>query len=385
MRRSISRLVHASLAFAALGCGTASDSSSSGVETWTVSEAPALSIGADSSDNLDASFERLTGATRLADGRLIVADLGDAPLRLFAEDGRFIRRLARKGQGPGEVEYLAVLYRCGDLLFSYDIDGHRVAQWTLEGVFEREFRFQVPAGQQVPYVSACNATGRFAHLGWGDLTAPLAGYHRDTVPLWTTAAADAAPTLLDSVPASERWGRVIDGRVVGTRPLPFGKQPRIGIGADRIYVATGDADGIRVYDLSGAPLARIAVADSAPAVTPQDLRDIVEREILEDGESRRRAIEREYAEITYPTTKGNVSAMLVDAEGLLWMRPPVPASSTRVQWQVFGSDGTPRANISLPAALEVLEVGRDYVLGRMVDTAAGVPLLQLYGLAGRVP
>jgi hypothetical protein len=43
-------------------------------------------------------------------------------------------------------------------------------------------------------------------------------------------------------------------------------------------------------------------------------------------------------------------------------------------------DGQVRATISLPAALEIFEIGADYILGREVDLAAGVPLLKSYQL-----
>lgn len=366
-------------------CGGDSASTSESAAVWTVDSVPTLSIGADEGDNLEAGFERLTGATRLPDGRLLAADLGSAPLRIFAADGDFVRTVARNGKGPGEIEYLARLFRCGDAVISYDIGGRRLLRWAFDGSLMREFRFAVPEGQQVPYISACNADGRFAHVGWGARIEPKAGYHRDTVPVWRADSADAPPTVFDSVPASERWGQTYQGRIVGSRPLPFAKQPSVGISGDRIYIATGDSDGVRVYGLDGTRLPNIAASTAAPPVTPQDIRDLIEREVLNDGEASRASIEREFGEITYPETKSAVSQLIVDTEGLLWLRPSVDAAATQVEWQVMDRDGQRRATISLPAALDIFEIGTDYILGREIDLAAGVPLLKSYRLRRAEP
>lgn len=362
-----------------LACDTQETSGTGRVAEWRVDSLPAVSIGLSDSDNLDAAFERITGATLLPDGRILVADLGDAPLKLFDQDGTFLRRVTRKGQGPREITYLARLFRCGDLVYTYDIDGYRIQQWSLDGEYEREFRFVLPARQQAVYASACNAAGRFVHVGWGSrAVAPTAGYNRDTAVAWTSAAADSAPVVFDSVPSSERWGQTYEGEVVGSAPLPFGKQPFVAVGPSRIYIATGDPAGVLVYDLDGAPRPAVPLADSAPPVTPDDVRALIEREVLQDGESRRRAIEREYADITFPDTKSNVTALLVDAEERLWVRPPARANAATVLWQVFDPDGGVLATISLPSALEVFEIGADYILGRQLDETAEVPLVQLF-------
>lgn len=380
-RASHVRTLGIAITLTALGCGGERTSTREGTETWIIDSIPVLSIGRDESDNLDAAFERITGATRLDDGSILVADLGAAPLKLFSADGAFIRRIAREGKGPGEITYLARLYRCGGEVYTYDIDGFRTSAWSLGGTYLREFRFQVPALQQTPYISACNANGRFVHLGWATNLGAFAGYHRDTVPAWISESVDGAPTVIDTIAGSERWGRTIDGRVVGTRPLPYAKQPYVGIGLDRIYIATGDSDGVRVYTLDGAALPRIPFTDSAPTVTAQDIRNVVEREVLDDGEQRRGSIEREYAEVTFPQSKSPLSALVVDSDGMLWLRSAEVAGQTSARWRVYGADGRLRATIALPTALEVFEIGGDYVLGRELDPVAGVPLLKQYRLS----
>lgn len=361
-------------------CGGESAAPADAVATWTVDSLPQLTIGRDAGSDDDIVFERITGATQLPDGSLLVADLGDAPLRRFAADGRLLRVVARKGAGPGEMEYLARLFRCGDALYTYDIAGYRISEYTSDARYLRTFRFEVPALQTVPYVSACSASGRFAHLGWGARGEPKAGYHRDTVPVWITASADGPPTIVDSVPASERWGQTYQGRIVGSRPLPLGKQPSVAAGPSGFFVATGDAFGVIAYDSAGALRDTLRLADSVPAVTPADIRDLIEAQIAEAGERERASTEREYAEITFPERHGAITALLVDRDGLLWLRAFAPPSSATATWHVLDPSGREIARAALPRRLEVFEIGHDYLLGRQLDAEQGVPVLQRWRL-----
>ncbi|HRN52268.1 MAG TPA: 6-bladed beta-propeller, partial [Gemmatimonadaceae bacterium] len=285
--RRAGALALALTALTALACGDASEAARRDVATWSVDSSATLTIGRDASDDAGVTFELITGATRLPDGRLLVADLGDAPLTLFDADGRLLRVVARSGQGPGEITYLARLFRCGGRLFTYDIDGRRISEFSLEGEYVGEFRFALPDGQQAPYASACGSTGRFLHLGWGARGVPTAGYHRDTVPVWITATPSGAPMVIDSVPASERWGQTHQGRIVGSRPLPLGKQPLAAVGSESFYVATGDAFEVLVYDSSGVSRGSYRLSDSVPAITAADVKDFVEEQVAAAGERAR--------------------------------------------------------------------------------------------------
>jgi sugar lactone lactonase YvrE len=364
------------LAITIAACSPDAGGSAPVVAQWGLDSA-AITIGRD--ESVEALLEGVTGATRLPDGSILVADLGEAPLRRFNVDGSLAERVARKGAGPGEMIYLARMHRCGDAVITYDIEGYRISVVSLDGRYQREFRYAVPKGQQIPYISACNQEGRFAHLGWGSLRAQ-AGTHRDTVPVWTTTTPDGPPTIIDSVPASERWGQTYNGRVVGSMPLPFGKQPVVGIGRARIYVGSGDAFTVRVYSLDGTRVDSLYLAVAPQRVTPADIRDRIERYILERGESERASMERESAEISYPELHAAFTALVVDAADHVWVQPYVSPDSATVRWHVFDPAGRHIATVPMPRTLEVFEIGLDYVLGKFLDEVEAQPLVRLYRL-----
>lgn len=374
--RTSRRLALLPIAIALAACSPDGEAERPAVARWTIDSAT-VTIGRD--ERPEALLARITGASRLPDGSIVVADLGDAPLRRFRADGSLDARLARKGAGPGEMDYLARLFRCGNELITYDIEGRRISVFSLEGTYLREFRFAVPDGQQVPYISACNAEGRFAHLGWGAMR-PQAGTHRDTVPVWTTATPDGPAGIIDSIPSSERWGQTYNGRIVGSMPLPFGRQPVVGIGSDRIYVGSGDTFMIRTYAFDGTRIDSLHLAATLQPVTPDDIRDRIERYVAERGESERASMERESAEIIYPSTHAAYTALAVDADDHVWVRAYAPPAAPTVEWQVFNPAGQHVATVPLPRELDVFEIGRDYVLGKFIDTAEGQPLVRLYPL-----
>ena len=92
-------------------------------------------------------------------GSLFVAD-GNADLRYYDADGRYVRTIARQGQGPGEVRYVTGMDVSVDgLLAVLDFGNRRVSVFSLDGTLIREIRLSPSAGRP--------GDGRDA-IGWDD-------------------------------------------------------------------------------------------------------------------------------------------------------------------------------------------------------------------------
>jgi hypothetical protein len=349
------------------------------VQRWTVDAKPAVAIGVDDS-NPAALLQKVVAATRLPNGSILVGDLGDFALKQFSATGQYQRSFGRKGGGPGEITYLARMFRCGDSLFTYDIDGYRTSVFTLDGRYVRFFRFAVPSGQQTPYSSACNAAGDFVHYGWGERTDIRPGIHRSNAPVWLGRGGILPGPVFDSIAGSERWGIFADGKPRGSGPLPLGKQPVIAIGRSRIYAGDANRFEIRVYDLTGRRVGALQRSEPPLPVTRDDIREETERAVAEAGERRRAEVERWYSSITFPTTLPAYSQLVVDADDNVWVRAFPQRAATVARWSVFSPAGALVAEVDLPRHFEAYEIGRDYVLGRYLDPAEAVPLVHLYRL-----
>ncbi|MEW5917410.1 MAG: hypothetical protein AB1762_13450, partial [Gemmatimonadota bacterium] len=355
--------------------------------TWSLSARPAVSIGNRPDDT--TSFELVVGATRLPDGRGRVGDLGAYALRLFSPEGKAIGSFARKGSGPGEITYLRFLLRCGDSLFTMDVqNGHRVDVRSLAGSRARTFRFGSPQGGNVPYESACNNNRIFAHYGWERMKTPLAGVYRPQVPFWLSGPDSAIGKLFGDLDGSERFGRVGKDPETGrpwasAGPLPFGKQPAIAIGRDRVYIGSANRYEVLVFDLEGKRLTSITKPNDGVATTRADIETAIDKAAAGRPDSVRARIAQSYATMPLPKTLPPYARFVVDADDLLWVQDFPRAQLRTVRWSVFDRTARAIAELALPTHLEVYEIGRDYVLGRYVDPEEAVPEVRLYRLSRR--
>ena len=87
---------------------------------WKVEEAPAVTIG-----ELEGAEEYLlnqvTGGLRMPDGRIVILNSASAEVRVYDRDGRFLKRVGRRGWGPGEFQRPEHVVRlAGDTIAVWD-------------------------------------------------------------------------------------------------------------------------------------------------------------------------------------------------------------------------------------------------------------------------
>jgi len=85
------------------------------------------------------------GDVRAEHGRVYIQDKRDIAVYAF-DDGRFLRRIGRAGQGPGEFTYLAGLAVLPDRLIAFDI--HKALFFSVEGEYLGQI---VPPSQVMAY------------------------------------------------------------------------------------------------------------------------------------------------------------------------------------------------------------------------------------------
>lgn len=106
-------------------------------------------------------FERIADATRMRDGRIVVADDLGGHLVVVDSLGQELGTVGRVGAGPGEFRHPNWVERCaGDSLFVNDPMQGRVSVFDARGRFARQFT----PSSGLPARMACDGRGVFAVL-----------------------------------------------------------------------------------------------------------------------------------------------------------------------------------------------------------------------------
>lgn len=345
--------------------------------TWTVDPAPLLDISDDDPGG-DVVLGEAVHVARLPDGGVLVSDRGLHALRFFDAEGRFVRAVGRKGTGPGEFEYLATTWRCGDSLFVEDIGAARVSVHALDGTQRRAMPTAEFAGGTDAFSSACNADGRFVHHGWYPYREEEIGRQRSPVPVWL-ASADGS----DRVELGEVAGPEYGAYGYGAGPALLGRTPQLAIGRRAVYVGTADSGVVSVFSLAGEPVGVRQLPGSPRRVTEADLERAKRLDSMGQSALQQRQTREEWALDTPPAFLPAYDALVVDSDDHLWVRRHPAANEERVEWIVFDADGAHVATVPLPALLTVHDIGRDYIAGIVQDPFTGTHAVRVLTLTRR--
>ncbi len=151
-------------------------------------------------------FGNITGAVRLEDGSIVVADQSIFEVRRYDAGGRHVWSSGRQGEGPGEYEGLRLMRGCpGAAITAYDGQLDRITELDSDGVVTDTRLFDGAGPYGVP---ACSSRGDLVFTAWPDteweLTAAMGTRYRWEMSLnWERE--DAATTLRSEIPGTERY------------------------------------------------------------------------------------------------------------------------------------------------------------------------------------
>jgi hypothetical protein len=337
---------------------------------WTL--APELRIG-----QLDDPVEALTYVPDVEvapDGRIYIAQLSDARIRVFSPDGEFLHDIGRRGSGPGEFQRVDTLGITGAGVHVLDRSLGRTTLLTLSGEYVRQWRAPPHAWPGPLIGMPAQAFTRDGHMivmpnyrVTGDRTVtrlPLASFD-------TSGAFRAEVAELN---VSEQAVRVDAGgvRAVIPHPVPMGSLWAVARAEPILVVVDRDsaATGFRLVALS--PATGDTLLRRSYRVRPVPIsRESFERELataVERNLRGNRPITREQVEAVYragwsvPEVQVPVDRVLIADDGAIWLRRGAFGLEVATWW-VLDRNGDLTAQLRLPADLHPLRINATHVWG----------------------
>ena len=342
---------------------------------------PMLEIGTFEGDSLYQLY-RVRGASRLADGRIVVANAGSFEVRVYGADGRYQRAWGREGGGPGEFLDMSLVRAMGsDTLVVLDNRNRRISFIHPD----EGFLGSVPVDEEV--VGSPVAQGVFedgALVMGGGAPRIIPGDLRNGIRRFPTSFRSYEPdgslaTDFGEYPGYEifMW---VGGGNIGAAPLPFGRTTVAAVSADRLYLGTQDSYEIRAHDASGSLRSIIRLDQGLRSLTASDWAAYVEQQLENiDDPGRQAERRREIEEMGMRETMPAYGNLRVDPLGYLWVGEYRGPQDDTPVYTVFDAEGKLFGRLPMLDRFTVFEIGSDYMLGRYRDEL-DVEYLRLYRL-----
>lgn len=348
---------------------------------WRVGPAPTVTIGAMDGEE-PYLFQHAVGATRLSDGRIVVADYGSMELRIFdGASGTHLATTGGAGEGPGEFGDLMDVERLpGDSIMAWGFP-LRASVFDPAGSYVRGFRME----RQAETTVGPRPVTPVAAMEDGSILASVNPVHIDTlvVELWDGEGDLRA--LLGSHLAHEP--RTWVGGV--NRTQTFGWDLKLAPWGELAVVTPSKRYEIRAFATDGT-LARIVRVEHVPrAPTEADIEAHIEAGVQmrvpdsfgENVEEAREQARRDIMATPVAEHFPAFASIMSDRTGHLWVEEyeVIGEESEGVLWTVFGPDGHVLGFVETPEGLTIYEIGEDYILAR-VQNELGVESVQLWPL-----
>lgn len=346
---------------------------------WTVEPRPIVEIASESQGPVTL-FNRIAHVEALSTGELLVVDGATYELRFFDANGRFARKAARKGAGPGEFRSVDGVVVSDNHVHVFDASQARLTRFDVAGSNVTTAVVAPPPDTRVGIWTY--ALGGFigAHPVFvaSGFRSRNSGQSRYT---------DSMPQFIYSVDArtAKRIGEmaVMDAFYESSAKkgdVIFGRYSTSAVGGGRLYVTDGGRFSVRAYDSSGTLVKTFTRDLPATRVTDADFEAYVDYRHQFVPNRDRNALKAVLSAIPRAEFRPFISGLLVDDDGNLWVEHwRVTRNVQPSTWSVFDASARLLAELTLPRGFRPHTIRRGVVAGVQFDDdgAEGVRLLRV--------
>ncbi len=337
--------------------------------SWRIGPQPSVSIGTLEGDEpymLHYTFD----ATRLHDGRIVVANGGTNELRVFDPSGVHVETWGGEGGGPGEFTDLSQVDPWpGDSIIAWHAPRFGIAVFDAQGNHGRTFA--------LVHDEATSPMLRF----WPEHAT------RDGLILATHRPhGSGADTIVVQLRDGEGRVRSSFGTHPGNEPYihaegtdramlfmkTFGREPVWASCGDQVVIGDTRSYQFRVFRADGS-LARILRRDHIPRPPrPDEVEAYIEGQLavnMPASEADSQRLRRQFQSVPVAEHFPAFASVMCDAAGHLWVEEYESLREERRAplWTVFDPEGRALGFVETPKDLSIYEIGQDYILGQVHD------------------
>ena len=230
-----------------LAAQTIAESEDPGGRNLTLSDEPLVRIGV-LEGPIEYMFGEITGAIRLEDGSVVVADEQAYEVRMFDTSGRHVWTTGQQGEGPGEYGGLRLLRGCpGAAVTVFDWHLDRITELDAEGNLIDTRRLS--EGGVNPYNEPmCAPDASLVFTPWPETD--YTSLKMDEIYRWSMSLSrtqgDSVVVLRSGIPGTERF--FYGG---GSGPREWGKDMVFAVTGTGVWYGSGDDYELEHVDWSG--------------------------------------------------------------------------------------------------------------------------------------
>ncbi len=356
---------------------------------WLLSVEPTFQVGGDETNPV-YDLGQVTGATRLRDGSVAVANAATSEVRFYNPDGSHRLSSGRRGAGPGEFQMIMGMWRTpADSLVVLDMAIQRLSVLGPEGQYGHSFSLGGMGGAMMPGADGSismaipagmlndgSLVGMANSFRIGDTRE---GSFRDPMPLVRYGPDGSIRDTVATVPGQEMEMMTMSfGAQSMSVPtaVSLGKQTIAVARGDHLYLAVNESWEIEARDPDG-NLRRLirVVTPVRPLSAELVARHRVEQlELVNNQPMMSQAPQEIRDQVTervntapYPASLPFVALLLVDDDGYIWAQEVGVPGDLRQKWGVFDREGRLQAWLRMPERFRPTSIGSDWVVGIWQD------------------
>lgn len=329
---------------------------------WVVASSPVVDF-ATVDDTEPYQFARLSDMTRGPDGTVAIADAQAGEVRLFASTGAHITTLGGPGDGPGEFRSLGpVQFEGAERLSVMDARGVFSAFDVRDGSVLETVRFS--REPPLPLAEYWRVDDDFmVRTLWASGPRADEGIIRDSTFVFRFSSEGALMDTVWATPGPEMFssGQRLASLLFGTNGfvLPW-KSGLLDHPGHRMEFM--EVQGERV-------VRRVRVPGYDLSLDRTEVEATIERMVIDAPPEAAERLRDVFGNQPLPSHRPPAADIVVDALDHVWIArydvPPWVEETT--YWEVFDPDGRWLGGVELPPALQVFEIGEDYVLSVTLD------------------